>query len=292
MTTDDDTNPTQRRLNIRRSRGNGFGRGTSTRSESLRVDDDYTDEDEVDHAVDPDAMRDRILRNAQQRPYPQLPAPAAPNVAPSHDGVPPDPRSRMDEVAQAGNAEYSREYRLTLLHRLLMRKVPLDQIANQLGVSVSTVQKDRIKLKERLRELARQMDINEIVGNQMELYGEISGMALRTATDNNIPTPMRLAAMRTTLAAEADRTRFLNTAGVFDVLRFRRAEDGSDVSDVQMLMSQTSDMLERIMASDDPEPAPAPRPKRVARAARPGGFGKMTMDDRDASNSSSENVEL
>lgn len=283
---DENSNPAARRISMRRSRG-GFGGSVSTRSESLRTS---VADDEVDDAVSPESVHNRIVGAVATRPVPRAPAglPQGDTAPP-----PPDPRARMQEVAVAGSAAYSKEYRLTLLHRLLLRRVPLDQIAAQLGVSISTVEKDRVALKARLREIARGLDINEIVGNQMETYGEITSLAMRAATNNEVPIAMRLAAMRTTLASEADKTRFLNTAGVFDVLRFRRAEDGTDVSDVQMLMSQTADMLERLMSGDAEAAAPAaPRARRAPRPARSGGFAPMTMDDRTASNSDTENVEI
>lgn len=292
MNTDEDQ-PVGRRISLRRSRG--FGGGASTRTESLRATD-HVDTEGDDDVINPEVVHQQIVRTARTRPTPRATLPAPPAAGFSHamprdnDGVPPpSPADRMGEVAQAGSAAFAIEYRLTMLHRLLMRNIPLDQIARQLGVSISTVEKDRVKLKARLRATARELDINEIVGNQMGMYGEISGMALRVATDGDTPIAMRLAAMRTTLAAEADRTRFLNSAGVLDVLRYRKSEDGTDVSDVQMLMESTEAMLTQIMA----EPT-TPTVQRRGRTPprRDAGFGGMSMGDRDASNSSAENVEL
>lgn len=194
---------------------------------------------------------------------------------------------RLNQVALAGSSAYAKEYRLQLLHRLLMRNIPLDQIARQLQVSISTVEKDRAELKKRLREAARELNIEEMVGNQMAVYDEINGMALRVASgsgEGGAPTPMRLAAMRTALAANADKTRFLASAGVFDVLRFRRAEDGSSLSDVQTLMQRTMEMIQQLDAPEDGAPPP-PAPAR-------GAFRPMTFDDADASSSLNEIQEL
>jgi hypothetical protein len=282
-----------RRMVVRRSRGaaggsGGFSGGRSTTSESLRSSDNGRDieEDEADQIIDPEAQHRTIIGRPQ--------APYHDDAGEMDSGIP-DPRARMNQVAMAGSQTYSKEYRLTLLHRLLMRRIPLDQIAKQLKVSVSTIEKDRVLLKQRLREESRALNIDEIVGGQNEVYAEISGMALRIASDTGNPTTgavgqstaMRLAAMRTALAAEADRTRFLNTAGVFDVLRYRLAEDGSEVSDVQHLMDKTNEMLERLAATDD-EPAP----KAKTRIRRTGGFDKFTMDDKNASSGDAEQVEL
>lgn len=246
MATDDqDISPSSRRLRLRRGRVGGFaggGSAGSTRSESLRT---AAESDEVDTAIDPDTM-DREVR--ARRP---LPSPGR--------STPDDPRRRIAEVANSGSLAYNKEYRLSLLHRALMRNVPLDQIAAQFGVSISTIEKDRVELKKRLREVARELNIDEMVGSQTALYDEISGMAMRIAGKNSgdgaTPVPMQLAAMRTALASNADKTRFYNTAGVFDVLRFRRAEDGGAQSDIQLLMEQTGQLMQSLFNDSDDFPS-------------------------------------
>jgi Trp operon repressor len=282
----------RRRVILRRARsggGFGMGGGVSTRSESLRAPAEEYESDEVDDLIDPNLMN-RTVRDLPP-PAPLAPRPV-PNSAEGDDDRA-NPRQRMNEVALAGSSAYAKEYRLQMLHRLLMRNVPLDQIARQFQVSISTVEKDRAELKRRFREAAKELTIEEIIGNQVGIYDEISGMALRVASGggegNTTPTAMRLAAMRTSLAANADKTRFMNTAGVFDVLRFRQAEDGKQMSDVQRLMENTANLL---AALDEPDPEPeAPRAKRVVRKRR-GGFSDMTFDDADASSSANEVQEI
>ena len=281
-----DENPgPSRRIVLRRGRssggGGGFSGGLSSRSESLRASDVTDVGDDVDDLIDPEQVTSRVRRG-------QVPPPP---------GSPENPRNRLNAVSMAGSSSYAREYRLTLLNRMLMRNVPLDQIAAQLEVSISTVEKDRALLKQRLREAATQLNIDEMVGTQNAMYDEISGMSMRIASQagtnrdengnpvNAVPVAMRLAAMRTALAANADRTRFLNSAGVFDVLRFRRAEDGTGLSDVQRLMQQTSALMEQFLAGDEAT-TPTPPPPRA------GGFAPMTFDDTDASGSAQEIQEL
>jgi len=245
MATDDlENNPSARRLRLRRTaRGfTGGGSSGSTRSESLR---DSSYEDEVDAAIDPEAVHAHIQRRAQTPP-PTPPRPAD------------DPARRLVEVAQSGSSAYAKEYRMQLLHRLLLRNIPLDQIATQLRVSISTVEKDRVALKKQLRENARELHIDEMIGNQTGFYEEVAGMAMRIASDagrtdqstglvvGGVPVPMRLAGLRTALAANADKTRFYQNAGVYDVLRFRRSEDGSGMSDIQLLMERTAQMLSNL----------------------------------------------
>lgn len=274
----------RRRIIVRRrmSGGGGFSSGVSTRSESLRAAETEAEPDEVDEAIEPAEMPLRIRRGM----LPPPPMAAAPSPAAPADAERDNPRQRLNQVALAGSASYAKEYRLSLLHRLLMRNVPLDQIAQQLQVSISTVEKDRAELKRRLREAAKELNIDEMVGGQSAVYDEIAGMALRLASggsgENSVPTAMRLAAMRTALAANADRTRFLTNAGVFDVLRFRRAEDGTNLSDVQLLMQRTMELMESL---DNVEPNSPSAPPA-------GGFSPMSFDDADASGGLSEIQEI
>lgn len=154
-----------------------------------------------------------------------------------------NPGDRLRQVrARAG--EYEKEYRLGLLHRLLMRRIPMDEIASQLGISVSQVYRDREELRRKLRSEARDMNIEEIIGDSKGYYEEVSAMSMRAASNANIPMPIRLAAMRTALAAKNDQHRFFQTAGVYDVLRFKVAQDGTGVSDVKRLMDNTERILQ------------------------------------------------
>jgi len=137
------------------------------------------------------------------------------------------PASRMDHVRQT-SPEYYREYRLKLLARLLQRNVPLDQIAEQFGVSVRQVQRDRKELHEKLRREAANLNINELIGTTMSYYDEVSGVALRIATHNKTPIPAKLAAIRTSVHAKKEQTAFLEAAGVFDVIRYRAGEEGGN----------------------------------------------------------------
>lgn len=264
MATENEDNPSARRLRLRRTpRAGGFrtgGASGSTSSESLRQSSH--EEDEVDDAIDPDSVGEYIERRA-----------ALPPSLPEDN----TPARRIQQVAQAGSRSWAKEHRLVLLHRLLNRNIGLDKIAQQLGVSISTVEKDRVELKQRLREAARELNIDEMIGSQVGLYEDVSGMALRIASDagrvdpntgqviGGVPTAMRLAGMRTALAANADKTRFLQSAGVFDVLRFRRSEEGDGVSDIQMLMENTKDLLASLQG--------------LGNESMLGGFDDFSMDD-------------
>jgi hypothetical protein len=232
----------ERRIVIRRTRGQGARFTSAGRMDGAPRDIEH---DEVDEAIDPEAVDDHVRNLSRMPPRPEAPDPYDPT----------NPRQRMMDVEEAGDAAYSKEYRMTMLHRLLLRKMPIDQIARALGVSISTVQKDRVKLKALLREHAKDLNIDEMIGNQMGLYDEIGAMSLRIATktsgEGSVPIPMQLAAMRTTLASQADKTRFLTSAGVFDVLRFRKADTGESQSDIALLMEETRRMLAALQDGDD-----------------------------------------
>ncbi len=159
-----------------------------------------------------------------------------------------NPSDRLRQVRSRAST-YEKEYRLGLLHRLLMRRVPMDEIAAQLGISISQVYRDREELKRKLRDDARDMNIEELVGDSKGYYEEVAAMSMRAASMANLPMPMRLAAMRTALAAKNDQHRFFQAAGVYDVLRFRVAKDGNGVSDVRALMDNT----ERILRGENPQ---------------------------------------
>lgn len=152
------------------------------------------------------------------------------------------PSARLAAV-RSRSSDYEREYRLQLLHRLLLRNLPLDEIATSLGVSVSTVMRDRKELTERLRSAAKELDIDVMVGNSKGFYEEVQAMAMRAASGAQTPMPMKLAAMRTALASHNDMHRFFQAAGVYDVLRFRRGAAEGQVSDIQRLMAMTDELL-------------------------------------------------
>ena len=167
------------------------------------------------------------------------------------------PQNRLEQVRRRA-PDYEREYRLGLLHRLLMRNIPLDEIALQLQVSVSTVMRDRQELYTRLREAAKDLHIDQMVGHNKALYEEIAGMALRQASNASTPIPMRLAGMRTALAAQNDMHRFFQAAGVYDVLRFRRAPGGDGASDIQRMLALTEELLADSKRAERLEDTPNP----------------------------------
>lgn len=233
----DERRPVGRRV-LRRGRSPGFsGSGVRDSSSGARVGgDDHEQEAEI---LEAPATLPSLGETAPQ--------PQGRHLAgqPAEDF---NPAARMAQV-RARASPYEREYRLGLMHRLMMRKIPMDQIADQLGISMATAYRDRDELKKQLRADARSLDIEEIIGGAKGFYEEASAMAMRAASNSDAPLPIRLAAIRTGLAAENDKHRMLQTTGVYDVLRYRASHEGGNVSDVRRLMDQT----ERVLAGDDLE---------------------------------------
>ena len=300
--TDEARNPSSARRRITLRRGNYGGAGLSQSTQARGMRDSDEEHDDVDAAIDPEQAARDLNRTVRNRPLTIDSDTGLPDEAGAPTQI--NPRARLDEVALAGSAAYAKEYRLTLLHRLLMRRVPIDQIARQLNVSISTIEKDRAALKIRLREIAKEQDINEIVGRNIEIYDELRGMSMRIASSGEqrgpngetlaaTPVAMKLAALRTALAATNDSNRMLSAAGVFDALRFRASESATGQSDMQRLMAGADDLL-RALEEDDESvqgpPPPAP-PKRVVRRKQ-AAFPAMDFADPQSDTAASEYVEL
>lgn len=141
------------------------------------------------------------------------------------------------------NHRYNKEYRMRMLHRMLMRQIPLSQIADELGVSTRTVMRDRKELFTILRDEASHLDLNNLIGDTIGFYQEVQGMSLRAASNTKTAMNLRLAAMRTALSSRNDQHRFLSAAGVFDVLSFKSGQD-EDNNDIAKLMEMTKQIME------------------------------------------------
>ena len=189
------------------------------------LDDDFDDED--------DDLNESVVDSvAAQAPLSEV----------DTDEATPDftPRNRLQQVS-ARSSQYEREYRLKLVHRMIMRGVPLDEVANQLDVSVRTVQRDRQELFSRLREAAKKFDLNHFIGDMMGSFPE-SAMAMRAASNSKTPINHRLAAIRTASGARRDMTRMLDNAGVFDVVRYKPEKERGN-ADIRRLTDVARKLL-------------------------------------------------
>jgi hypothetical protein len=151
------------------------------------------------------------------------------------------PAERLAAVSKSSPA-YAKEYRLRLIHRLLLRNIPLDQIADQLDISVRTVQRDREEIGRRLRKEAARLDVNVLLGETMAFYKEHAAMALRIATSAKTPLASRLAALRTSMQSRKEMGQWLSVAGVFEVLKFH-AEENAGNADIARLVKIAEDLM-------------------------------------------------
>lgn len=238
---DEENGGTSRRRITRRGRS-GFAFSNNSIGNSTEGGDVADDpNDEAEELIARQPLRPSPLNRGAGTPLQMLPNPA---INPATGGQAPDdynPASRLEQVRQRATG-YEREYRLDLVGRLLRRRVPLDEIATQLQVSMPTVNRDIAELKSRMRDRARKLDIDDIIGDSSEFYDEVSALALRAASNNEAPLAVRLAGARTALAARNDMHRFYQTAGVYDVLRFRAANSKGQ-SDVSRLMTTMERLL-------------------------------------------------
>ena len=228
MDGDDDAPVRRRRMNPRRGNG-GFSQGGLSDSTVAEGTGSSLNDQVIDQATAPVAT------------LPPDPARVMPPDPPISDDY--NPAARLAEVRLRAS-EYEREYRLDLLRRLLVRQIPLDECARQLGISISQVRRDREELFSRLREASRKLDIDQLVGNGKAFYEEAAALAMRAASNASAPLPMRLASIRTGLAAQNDMHRFFQAAGVYDVLKYRRAAGEGGITDIQRLMDVAQEMID------------------------------------------------
>jgi len=166
--------------------------------------------------------------------------------------------NRLVEQRAVGNTDpppetslniYDKETRLRFIHKMRMRDLPKAEMCKRLGVSMGTLNSDIKELYSRLREGARKLDVNELIGDSIAVYNEVLSMALTHASNTDLPTPTRLAALRTVLSAKNDMHRFLNLAGFYDVAVYTKKEAKTE-NDIGQLIKVTQAILSDDRSSD------------------------------------------
>lgn len=202
------------------------------------------------------------------------------STLPPQDEIVPDlpsagdgPAERMQAVERLPK-DYQIEFKMRLLHRLLMRGLSMDVIAGHLRCSVDTARHLRRELYKRLKAEAARRDMNVFFGQTEAFYNEVRGMAMRIADET--PTKIykdakgadgkvekvwsgeigatrgdRIAALRAALSAEADRQRFYLHAGIFERLPVGLNGSKSDGTDHAEQAGQIIDMVEAVLDNDD-----------------------------------------
>ncbi|WP_439813831.1 hypothetical protein [Zavarzinia sp. CC-PAN008] len=139
----------------------------------------------------------------------EIPEMGSPPPLPGRDAT---PGERIQHVARHA-PEYLTEYRLTVLHRLMLRQLPLEMIAHTLGCSVRFVFRLRKELCARLVSDASGLDPYEIGGRAVAFYEENRAAFLRIADDGNQPIRTRMRALAQARGANNDLQRFLHVSG-------------------------------------------------------------------------------
>jgi hypothetical protein len=211
----------------------------------------------------PDHVRQAMGRTAPPRTDDGTEAPEAGAYLQGGERVS-DPIPASEDLAPAGRMRYvennhpgyADEYKMQLLHRLLLRGLPLDTIARMLEITPRSVQQLRVRLFARLRVEAKNADIYSIAGQTMAFYREVRSVAMRLATENKSGVQNQINALRVALSAEADQHRFLQASGFYEQAKYMPAVDtsddtskteGADVIDMVMNMMRPADRR------DDPD---------------------------------------
>ena len=233
---------TQRRVRRRRS-----GSRRDVDPELMGGDEEeLTPDEQVQATIDRIAVPEPPARsriNVGRQPE----APQGRNEAELGEGI--DSGSKIDAVSR-DHPEYSREHRLRMVSRMLIRNLPLPAIAENLGVSVSTIKRDRAAINSILARQAADIDVNLLVGENLQFFNDIAGQAMRIASLPKTPVPSRLAALRTAAHAKKEAANFLETAGVFDALKFRPGDSGES-STMTKLAEQMEQLLQGTESEDE-----------------------------------------
>lgn len=109
-----------------------------------------------------------------------------------------------------------REARYVLLHRMIIRKVPVDEICRVLKISIAMYYRLKTTLDERMRLDVSKIDVPYMIGDSLAFYDEVRAMALTISSSASIKDQrIKLSAMTVALRAEEDKNEFLTACGVY-----------------------------------------------------------------------------
>lgn len=219
--------------------------------------------DQLDAEIDAALAEGRTIDMSRAFPEPPPLAPGedprawhpVPGVdAPDTDIIPSvaddrmNPAQRLRHVAAVAPT-YLDEYRSRLVHRLILRRLPLDTIAAQLGCSVRMVQVMKTKLQKRARRQAMKLDVYDVASDSLRFYNEVRSLALRQVDNGGLPTKERQAAMRIALEAENDKLRFLSASGYFEHAPFIPEKD-TNTDPERERVDSTLSLLSNVLSGD------------------------------------------
>jgi len=156
-----------------------------------------------------------------------------------------EPESTFDEngVIDFEGMKLDRAGRLRVVMRMALRNFPDYRIAESLGVSVKTIQRDRKAIKEQLSKEAGKVDTNTYLGESLAFYREVTGTALTIATASSNPLAARLSGLKVAMMSKSDESSLLHTIGVFDANPYRpeKTDKPQDIGDVMAILGSIVD---------------------------------------------------
>ena len=158
------------------------------------------------------------------------------------------------EAIERDHPQYASEYKMQLVHRLLLRGLPLDTIAQMLNLSTRMVQEIRKRLFKRMTQEAKYADIYGIAGQTQAFYNEVRSISMRMATDGKGGAAMQLNALRVALSAEADKHRFLQASGFYDHVKYapqQNDEDDASTQNANALLEMTMSLMKGLNGEED-----------------------------------------
>ena len=183
---------------------------------------DLSDSDRITQMTQTERLDKAIDKSLKNKEMIQLDE-AFPDVGIYEDdgrSLPTAPAVRARQASIHGT-RYQREYILRTVHRLALRRVPVDQIAQMFNVQVLTVYKWMDELKERLKAEATTMSVTQIAGDTLSFYNEARAMGM-TIASSATKVPEKVRGMEVALKAEADKHKFLQVAGFYDTAKLGR----------------------------------------------------------------------
>tara|TARA_R100001086_G_C11830307_1_gene256470 strand:- start:793 stop:1782 length:990 start_codon:yes stop_codon:yes gene_type:complete len=156
--------------------------------------------------------------------------------------LPSAPAIRARQAALHGQ-RYQKEYILRTLHRLTLRRVPTDQIAQMFNVTVPTIYGWVEELRARLKAEATTITITQVAGDTLSFYNEIRSTGLTTASTAET-TKERIKGMEVALKAEQDKHRFLQVAGFYDTAKLgRETMEDESAKKAREIVNMTKNLL-------------------------------------------------
>lgn len=227
---------------------------TQPSKQASSVDPDTRSHVDQDTLIDKEI--DRSLRTGEMirldEAFPDVGIYDSDPTDPSRRSLPTAPAVRARQAALHGT-RYQKEYILRTVHRLSLRRVPVDQIAQMFNVTVTTVYSWLDELRERLKSEASTLTITAIAGDTLSFYNEIRAMGM-TISSTAEKTPDRIRGMEVALKAEQDKHKFLQASGFYDTAKLgRETMEDESAKRARAIINMTKNLLSGKFESTTPD---------------------------------------